>query len=1432
MADQLDDEQVQERDVLLLADIIGIGRDEPEYLWIAKEAYNSDLPFGWQIFFDDEGKHFYFDPKTETSTTQHPCIGYYQELYQNFKEQDEEFRKHQEAQELAMGIKSEKTKTVVDEVTGEETVVTLAADDADADADADAALQDPDEAGDDDIVAKAKLLQAYSHDPNLASHYRRDMIESDKRSGEMLKTILRREEDLFLQKLKLYVSKKEESMRGPLVDMLDQYAENSQDSVNEVVKEIQEQFGAFKEQIMELTEAAKKASSEPTKGDARQSRLAKYSRNKVKANEDENKSPSPERSRPGTSATSGECEKCKESDEKVKALEAKIKDLEERRVVENASSEHPRQNPRTSKEIETHRPNESQKSETETQEINELRTKLAAANMKNRLQAEELQKIKTMLASSMVQEIPVEESRKHMEEMALEARKRDALGWDGEGSRPVTSATSRPGTTASVLSQIEGSRPGTSGSASTTATGFAERFTASGMSQEVMMQVLERVEGMSAKGEGPIHKIRTEVAELRAQVAQLTEELARARAHSDLVEEQNKTHVMSLTKLDAQKIEIERAKEHSEHMEFLAQQYADQVQNLQSMLRKLRDQVSASKLTVDADKAQAKQLSLTQGGGSAPVHGGKDAAKSQFSVRVRSSTILEVKRSTATLRSAINLLRVDFQQYAEGIFLPLARELQQGTLSLATSLASKSRDLRICTNSLNLSFASQRLLEDKLHHVYKVSFHTLAFLRETEDGEQGPKRNSFRHPQPRSLTMKLLNGFENKREILEIYDFEKVVSCVGQGFNDPVSVFQELTPFFARILNWDSACLVLTGGRFSRKEELLDGHLVKNEKDKNEHLPGIFEQAVEYVANIYVSEKEKLQLARQTEAYDLQLFMGYSEVLEEETMHYLGEESDDAIGLADMQKIFATSKQSSAQDSGQLSGKNSKDNSGKNSKENSQPASVENSRPASRASSNGRKEGMKNGSEVGDGVENGEKTSVKSSKASAVDSDEDIYEDDGEDDDGPDEGENEERPVFLPTFPVRSEGSVAKEGLRLLKKARNESEGRLNMKQSELERNGSDRVQRAKRLAQKGSRNELGELMQEPHKVLSLMIVKRDNGTQEKETALLKIVVLGAPAEKEDPKSEGSVKFTEDIDPSRYTLTQYFERKYLRETDVHLHLNDSSLGDLVWDTLGTDSSVVLLTCVSPCIDHFDTTVRDLRFACKSRKERPTTAARLERVKFRWQNQSAAWAFTLWKGAVADSVQIQLNNEIDALTHEMDEVKAENQDLKGKLKQMAHDGVEYFSDKDKEDSDEGEVEDTDVLVQQRHILEKAIGKELLKFKERQEGAVLQTVIAKMQYAQTRQQALTTQNKSLARMLKHETSRGANKNVAASRSHGAARSKFGRSKTAMGDLGPGLGESMMSAGVSGTLPSLTNGRGGQQAWGESTERASKKSKGGTL
>ena len=216
------------------------------------------------------------------------------------------------------------------------------------------------------------------------------------------------------------------------------------------------------------------------------------------------------------------------------------------------------------------------------------------------------------------------------------------------------------------------------------------------------------------------------------------------------------------------------------------------------------------------------------------------------------------------------LRRMRLQSYAEGIFLPLARELQQSTLYLATSLSAKARDLRICTSSLSLAFASQRLLEDKLYAVYKVSFHSLMYLRELEDDEQ----NNFRTPLPRSVTMQLKNGFENKREILEIYEFEKVLS----PDNDPVSIFQELTPFFARILNWEPSCLIISGGRFSRKESLMNGFSVVDENGKTSQLPGIFEQAVEYVSHIYHSEKDKLHKARQTDQYDLQLFQEYSEV--------------------------------------------------------------------------------------------------------------------------------------------------------------------------------------------------------------------------------------------------------------------------------------------------------------------------------------------------------------------------------------------------------------------------------------------------------------------------------------------------------------------------------------------------------------------------
>ena len=260
-------------------------------------------------------------------------------------------------------------------------------------------------------------------------------------------------------------------------------------------------------------------------------------------------------------------------------------------------------------------------------------------------------------------------------------------------------------------------------------------------------------------------------------------------------------------------------------------------------------------------------------------------------------------------------------------------------------------------------------------------------------------------------------------------------------------------------------------------------------------------------------------------------------------MHYIAgaaKESEEAggeggkISLVDMQKMLVT-------------------NSNKKGSDRSRSGSRAGGSRAASASKG------KEGDEGIEGKEGGEKSDGKRSEEGAqenVDQEsegEEIPEDDEHEQ--PDEGT--ERPTFLPTYQLRDE-NVTVQCLKLLQDARNRSEGRLNIKQQELDRNGSEKVKRAKRLAKKGSRNELGELMQEPHKIFSLMIVKRDRRTNEEQTALLKIVLLGSPAEREDPSSE-VCKFRVEDDQSRHTVTQYLERKYLKQTDVNMKLNDSAL---------------------------------------------------------------------------------------------------------------------------------------------------------------------------------------------------------------------------------------------------------------------------------
>jgi hypothetical protein len=161
--------QEEAEDVLLLADLIGIGHGEAEYLWIAKEAFNADLPPGWQIFFDEEGRSFFFEVNKQISSYEHPSLDYYRKLYADFKRKDAEFGEQQRQQEIAFGLREEATGGTSKADTRADTAGGLQR------MDSDAGSADPDADRIREEQNKTRLLQAYSNDPNLASKYRADI---------------------------------------------------------------------------------------------------------------------------------------------------------------------------------------------------------------------------------------------------------------------------------------------------------------------------------------------------------------------------------------------------------------------------------------------------------------------------------------------------------------------------------------------------------------------------------------------------------------------------------------------------------------------------------------------------------------------------------------------------------------------------------------------------------------------------------------------------------------------------------------------------------------------------------------------------------------------------------------------------------------------------------------------------------------------------------------------------------------------------------------------------------------------------------------------------------------------------------------------------------------------------------------------------------
>jgi hypothetical protein len=538
-------------------------------------------------------------------------------------------------------------------------------------------------------------------------------------------------------------------------------------------------------------------------------------------------------------------------------------------------------------------------------------------------------------------------------------------------------------------------------------------------------------------------------------------------------------------------------------------------------------------------------------------------------------------------------------------------------------------------------------------------------------------------------------------------------------------MWHEVVPHVSRLLNWQSALVIVRGGRNSGKMDIA----MPSTGDK-----GLFRQAIEYLGLVYQNERDKLAKERRLEGYDLEFKVELTHVVEEEATHLVssmsgghgkdGDEDDGGKGggLLDMRgllgKIKSVDKEAIARANEEVE---SDDDSDKG-----------------------------QGKKAGDGGEGGAEA-LAEIKAE----EEELEEEEEEEEEGV--MGMKERVPFLPTRGC----STAAEALALVEDAYVRSHGVMSIKQQQHNKTTSEAVQRAKRLAKEGHRNELGELVAEPHYLLSLMITKRDRSTDETQTALFKLCIIGSGAEVEDeanPDPKSGVKFKVVKNTSSINVEEFIDKVYIRESNIDMSLPPSCLSELIYDVAGADSAIVLINAISPSKVDFLETVAEVRWACKSLKVRPTTASRLEKVKYRWKNQASVWAFTLWKAAVSAGVQQQQANAIHNLTEELTFQKSEVSRLEATLRNMAEQGVAYVSGGEEQaSSDDGGDDAEDMLMQQKRALEKIIGKDVLQAKQREEGAILAAVTAKLRYAQSQLSNAESNNRSLSKALRAERDR---------------------------------------------------------------------------
>ena len=508
-------------DVLLLAKLIGIGSDEPEYFWIAKEAYNSDLPGGWEIFFDNDGKPFYFEARTKTTTYEHPSINFFRVLYKDLKKKDEDESVRQKEQELLFSQPDEtQSKNVPTDPTK-----------TSENANIESIEQN----------TKAKLLLAFSDDPSLAARYSEEIKEHESRVNEILKAAIRKEEEAFMKRLKLFTSSKHTDIVRPLEQRIKEYSEiqsaRLEDALQKMTHMLQAQISGQPQ-----PQLAKRGAGHP----AVRSPFAHEVTSSVNQTQ-----------RPNTEAAAGrELQRLQE--ENAALLE------ENSRLREEAAAAIA-----TADALRAADKSVAREADLRT-ELDALSTHAMALEHENAMLRDELAR---RVAAPAAQE-PADVARE-MDRLSALARYLDS-------APPATAAAGTATALTEGLLGVPTRAPVVASPTAPPGDALAEEAT--------LLRALERMEMLGGDRDGPVARLQARVRDLEATVRMLEGERDKWAGRAAAAEEARADGLQARQVEQALGEELRRAKEHGEQMEFLAKQYSDQAAALHAALQAQRFQ--------------------------------------------------------------------------------------------------------------------------------------------------------------------------------------------------------------------------------------------------------------------------------------------------------------------------------------------------------------------------------------------------------------------------------------------------------------------------------------------------------------------------------------------------------------------------------------------------------------------------------------------------------------------------------------------------------------------------------------------------------------------------------------------------------------------------------------------------------------------------